>query len=202
MTTLTGFCQCGCGHPTSIAKRTRRGAGWIKGQPLRFLRGHGGSRTGRIATPATNRIDSRIEIRSANECWSWTGSTNPDGYGIVSENGSRRVAHRVAYERVYGVIPDGLVVRHRCDNPPCCNPSHLVVGTHADNSKDMVERGRSAKGIAHPGARLTDEEVRSIRSLHSKGQGVKSLANTFGVNSGTVWFIVNGHHWKHVGDAS
>jgi HNH endonuclease len=78
-------------------------------------------------------------------CWEWRGSRNENGYGIVNvrrQGAENARAHRVVYELAVGPIPEGLVLRHSCDNPPCVNPEHLTPGTHADNSQDMVERGR------------------------------------------------------------
>jgi hypothetical protein len=79
------------------------------------------------------------------ECWIWSGSKDPRGYGTLSaESGSSPIkAYRLAYEMRHGPIPDGLVVRHKCDNPSCVNPDHLEVGTQKDNVRDMVERGRA-----------------------------------------------------------
>ena len=76
-------------------------------------------------------------------CWPWTGFKDDDGYGRYG----RQRAHRVAYKLAIGPIPAGFLVRHvTCDNPPCCNPVHLAIGTAADNSADMVAKGRQAKG--------------------------------------------------------
>lgn len=79
-------------------------------------------------------------------CWLWTGWKNPDGYGKVRFQGRRLFAHRFSYERVNGLVPHGLVVRHTCDQRSCVNPDHLVVGTQADNIRDMVSRGRQRSG--------------------------------------------------------
>lgn len=79
-------------------------------------------------------------------CWEWTGGTlATGGYGKLSVNGAERRAHRFSYELLVGPIPDGLCVLHRCDNRPCCNPSHLFLGTRRDNNYDMAtkKRGRS-----------------------------------------------------------
>jgi len=73
------------------------------------------------------------------ECWPWTRSLSPKGYGRVRG----RNAHRVAYELTYGPIPPGMFVCHTCDNPPCCNPAHLFLGTYLDNIADMVAKKRS-----------------------------------------------------------
>lgn len=75
-------------------------------------------------------------------CWFWTGALNGDGYGIVSIDGRLLLTHRVAYELFVGPIPDGHEVCHRCDNPQCCKPAHLFVGTRTDNAADMWAKGR------------------------------------------------------------
>jgi hypothetical protein len=75
-------------------------------------------------------------------CWVWTGGRQGRGYGQLTVHYRRLLLHRVVYEWAFGEIPAGLVVRHTCDNPPCCNPAHLVIGTQHDNVRDMVERGR------------------------------------------------------------
>jgi hypothetical protein len=79
-------------------------------------------------------------------CWEWTGTRNRDGYGQLKLKGGKGYpfrAHRVAYEAAYGPIPDGMIVCHSCDNPPCCNPEHLWLGTHKDNAADRTAKRRS-----------------------------------------------------------
>lgn len=76
-------------------------------------------------------------------CMVWTKSKNADGYGLLSWKSRADKAHRVAYELANGPIPEGMKVLHRCDNPPCCNPAHLFVGTQADNVKDCLSKGRA-----------------------------------------------------------
>lgn len=88
---------------------------------------------------------SRVAVTDAG-CWEWQGHRNEHGYGRVSVGGRRMYAHRLAYLATHFVIPEGLVVMHRCDNPPCVNPDHLAIGTYADNTADMIAKGRSRLG--------------------------------------------------------
>lgn len=101
-------------------------------------------------------------IGTANECWEWQGGKCRDGYGTLRDSrkaqGDTLSSHRVAYALFNGEIPDGMHVRHTCDNPACCNPNHLELGTHADNMRDMNERMRNQQ------RRLTIEQVRAIRA--------------------------------------
>lgn len=80
------------------------------------------------------------------ECLEWQGYRMPNGYGHVAFLGRMRLAHRVAYELTHGPIPEGMLVCHRCDNPPCTDPEHLFLGTHSDNVQDMLRKGRCRAG--------------------------------------------------------
>lgn len=131
-------------------------------------------------------------------CIEWTGTLSADGYGRQWVNSLRlyKQAHRLAYCRAKGVPLaniEGLVVRHTCDNRKCVNPAHLVPGTCADNSRDMVERGRQASGEANGNAKLTDEAVAQIRAMYVKGSreaGGPALGRMFGVTSAAINNIV------------
>lgn len=83
----------------------------------------------------------QVDRREPDACWPWTGATIK-GYGHSHWGREHYYAHRKSWELAFGPIPDGMVVRHRCDNPPCVNPAHLEVGTQADNVADMIARGR------------------------------------------------------------
>lgn len=145
-------------------------------------------------------------------CWEWQGARNQDGYGTLWVNRRKVRAHRVAWGLSVGEIPRGLLVLHRCDNPPCCNPAHLWIGTHADNSADMVAKGR-ARGGANGGlggplpydvqprgersgsARLTEGNVRAIRAS-SLPQG--ELGELYGVSGVAIWKARSRKTWAHV----
>ena len=90
------------------------------------------------------RFWEKVEIKSPNECWPWMASRSKFGHGSFGRtSGGTKVASRCAYEFTNGPAPRNLEVRHKCDNPWCCNPSHLEIGTHAENMRDMAIRGRA-----------------------------------------------------------
>ena len=133
------------------------------------------------------------------ECWPWKASTDRHGYGYFRLDGGMRKAHRVAYELTHGPIPDGQVVRHRCDNPGCVNPGHLELGTQADNVRDRDERKRRAPpaGANNGRAKLTAEQVAEIRARYSTGYIAQAdLARAYGVSHATIHAIVRGKGWK------
>ena len=95
-------------------------------------------------------------------------------------------------------VPDEKDVLHRCDNPPCCNPSHLYIGDDKQNVKDMYDRGRGVVGSQHPLSKLTEDDVRKIRALVADGQSNAATARQFGVTDMVVGKIIRGISWKHV----
>jgi HNH endonuclease len=152
-------------------------------------------------------------------CWLWSGTVTEHGYGVLRGGQAGRAhsigAHRFAWTLTHGEIPSGREVLHRCDNPPCCNPSHLFLGTQADNVADMVAKGRQrgadwsrhplrlhpekrAHGARHGNALLTEEQVRSILSRCAAGERQVDVARALGVNKRTVNVIVVGKAWRHV----
>lgn len=134
-------------------------------------------------------------------CIEWDGPKNDWGYGTLMLNHRKRYAHRVAYANANGMRIedlDGLVIRHKCDNPACVNPKHLVIGTHTDNMQDMTAKGRSQHGSAHSSARLTESAVSEIRRRHASGESIVRLAKEFSVAWVTVSRVVKGLLWKHV----
>jgi hypothetical protein len=135
------------------------------------------------------RLTSRIERRGADECWEWRYARSAGGYGQMWHAGRVRYVHRLVYEMECGPIPAGAHVLHSCDNPPCCNPAHLRVGTHADNMDDMRRRGRANGGTP----KLTREQASALREAYAHG-GVsqRSLARSYGITQGQVSRLVNG----------
>ena len=135
------------------------------------------------------------------ECILHTKSTDRDGYGQLVVNGKRYLAHRLSYCNHNGLEYSdikGKLVRHKCDNPTCINPTHLELGTHADNMVDRNTRGRAAKGTTHGRVKLTEVDVQAIRSTYIKGStthGCPALAKTYGVTFQTIHKIVNNHRW-------
>lgn len=136
----------------------------------------------------------KVMRKDAVSCWEWSGGYRGD-YGMFWLNGQNRGSHCVAYALTHGEIPEGMVVRHECDNRACCNPAHLVLGTPQDNSNDMVERGRVRRGEAVKNAKLTEDMVRDIKDAEGSQ---RAIAKAFGVSQGTVWQIKQGNYWKHV----
>jgi len=145
----------------------------------------------------------KIAFAGPDECWLWSAARNRHGYGMVNARGRMRLVHRETYEAVHGEgAADGLVVRHRCDVPACCNPAHLEPGTQADNNRDMVERGRhrspGLKGETNPSAKLTEADIRTIRSTYVPGDrefSQRALARRFGVTQATISLVVRRESW-------
>ena len=163
----------------------------------------------KVRPSVEDRLWARVDVRGPDECWEWQGYRMPSGHGQISgEDQVVTTTHRVAWSSANGrPVPEGLLVRHSCDNPPCCNPAHLLVGTVADNSRDAVERGRVARGFALPGAVLSEDDVRSIRRRYLRftvpGQrgfrsNSKDLAQEYGVSRKYVAAVAAGGERKNV----
>lgn len=175
----------------------------------------------RLAAPTrggptdAERFWSRVKRGAEADCWEWAAARAAHGYGhthVACRGGRRQMgAHRRAWELTHGPIPDGLCVCHRCDNPPCCNPAHLFLGTPADNNADMVAKGRARSGPKPPGSRigrspgernagskLTEANVREIRAMLAMGVSRAAVASAYGVSIGAIRRIHTGEGWSHV----
>jgi hypothetical protein len=138
--------------------------------------------------------------KSADGCWEWQGARNTYGYGAFTFDKRSHGAHRLMYQLERGPIPNGMLVCHTCDNRACVNPDHLYVGTHRDNSIDMVARCRSVRGEATALHKLTERIVRDMRRRYFSGQATQvQLAAEYGIHNRTVQRAIIGKTWKHVG---
>lgn len=153
------------------------------------------------------------KVDKSGDCWLWTGARLGNGYGRLTDHGRLRLAHRIAYELTKGAIPSGMIVCHRCDNPSCVRPDHLFLGTYADNSQDMVQKGRALVGDRNPAHRnpenqargehngnalLTFEQVQEVRNLKAQGMINREIAARLGISKSTVGQIVRGETWRHI----
>lgn len=164
--------------------------------------------------PLSDRVWPRVDKTAA--CWLYTGKLSPKGYGIVSVTKNKTVqAHRLAWEWAAGPIPDGMQVNHVCDVRNCIRNDdsgiyplngvdhprrgHLWLGTSAENSLDMTDKGRSTYGARNPNAKLTDAEVSAIRREYANG-GVRHLdiAIRYGVSPSLISYVVRRKGWTHV----
>lgn len=148
------------------------------------------------------RILARSEPELNSGCRLWTGYCHPKGYGSIRVGPRPMPAQRAAWIAFRGPIPDGMLVCHRCDTPACVNPDHLFLGTPADNSADMVAKGRTSHehglpGEAHPSATLSDEQVREIRALRGTVSQLE-VANRFGLSQSHVSAIQLGKSWRNI----
>lgn len=150
-----------------------------------------------------SRVDSSLGPK---ECWPWMGAKHPEGYGQVGwrlNDGSHRAlqTHRVAMFLTTGVWSSGRennYVRHRCNNPPCCNPDHLLFGTAVENAHDAALAGRLRRGSAHGLSKLSDGDVREILKDIAEGQPQAEIARQWKISATLVCSIKRGRCWNHV----
>lgn len=128
-------------------------------------------------------------------CWEWQGARTSLGYGQFKLMGASSFAHRVAAQLAGARLGNDSVVMHACDNPSCCNPTHLIVGTHASNVADRVAKDRSAKGSNNGRSKLTEQQVRAIRA---DKRTLTEVAKEYGVCIGTISLIRQRKIWQHV----
>ena len=140
-------------------------------------------------------ISTNVFIDGKTGCWNWKRATRKDGYGITWYNGSTDYIHRVSYRVFKGDFDSNFIIRHKCDNPSCCNPDHLLIGSDQDNSTDMVNRGRSAKGSKQGNSKLTEEMIQPIRDSNLSSRVLGSMYN---ISKSVILDIKNNKIWKHV----
>lgn len=156
---------------------------------------------------AIKRFFSKVLMDDGEKCWEWQAHKNRFGYGRFDLRGKdgkwfKRVAHRVAYELFFGDVPDGFELMHKCDNPSCVNPNHLLVGTHSQNMQDCAKKGRNVIfcGENNHNSKLSLGDVMEIRKLWSSGEYSKrELGEKFGVSPTQISNVVLGRQWKGAG---
>jgi len=192
------LCECGCGNYTNLCARQDKSRGLARGQAQRFCLGH---HKAAVTTP--QGFWKRVDVRAPDECWPWLRYVNDSGYGVTrtSENKAVRASH-IAYELTNGTIPKGMFVLHSCDNPACCNPAHLSLGTHTDNMRDMDRKGRRVNsphyGESHGMSKLTEAQVIEIRRLATSGISYEEIGRRFKISDVHAGRIAMRRCWAHV----
>lgn len=158
-----------------------------------------------VKSKTSERFWSKIKFRKPDECWEWQRCRRGSNwYGCflhLNKEGIYRniAAHRYMYIHLFGEITNKeLLVLHKCDNPICCNPNHLWLGTHRNNMDDKVSKNRQQKGEQVNTAKLTPDKVRFIRMLGALGKSHRSIARAFGIKHSSAGKIIRRENWKHV----
>lgn len=163
---------------------------------MHYLRNRRHGSPYKVIKPKRKRpLEYRIDENGCHICTSH--ATAPDGYVRVERDGVTYNAHRFVYMERHGTIPNTLVVRHKCDVRNCINVDHLELGTHKDNSQDMVDRNRHHYGEINGNSKLTEKEVLKIRDL-SRYHSQRELAAMFNVGKTTIARIQNRISWRHI----
>ena len=139
----------------------------------------------------------KVDVGDPDDCWEFNGTpTDKRGYcQFALPRGRRVLAHRAAWELVNGEIGPGLFVCHHCDNPSCCNPLHLFVGTPKDNTQDAIKKGRQRRYFA---AKLTPDQVGAI---FSDTRPVEEIINQYGIDRSQIFRIRSRNAWQSVTNA-
>jgi len=146
---------------------------------------------------------SRVDTSRPADCWVWPTGKDRYGkpkYGRTSLHGVMMGAHRAAWTLTHGEIPSGMLVCHRCDNPPCINPAHLFLGTPQDNSSDMAAKGRAfaGTGLSSPHSVLTSDQVSHVRRLYHGGVSAREVGELLGIDTMTAWKAAVGETYRDV----
>lgn len=168
------------------------------GQPMKYISGHNLNPPQPVEQRFWDKVD---KSGGPDACWPWGGSRGARGYGQFALTHEKMVStHRYAYQIAVGDIPAELWVLHRCDNPPCCNPAHLFLGTPTDNVHDMMRKGRDRQplGSQHGCAKLTEDDVWLMRLMRQGGIPLHMIAAHFWISQGAASAIVRGKKWRHV----
>ncbi len=148
------------------------------------------------------RFWDKVKTQGNDQCWPWTASTDLSGYGRFGFREILLSAHRVAWEITYGDIPFKKHVLHHCDNPRCCNPEHLFIGTHQDNMADRDKKGRGKtcvlKGEKNPNSRFKEVDIIEMRGMVKQGYKQGDVAKKFNTAQSVISNIINYKNWKHI----
>lgn len=139
----------------------------------------------------------RIDYIDKDACWIWQGWRFVAGYGGIRAFGHQYLAHRLSWEVHFGIIPEGNIVCHHCDNPPCVNPNHLFLGLPVDNSRDASNKGTFHGELNHQ-SKLTAAAVRDIKIRLINGEQNTQLAREFGVTQPAISMIKTGKRWSSI----
>lgn len=157
------------------------------------------------ASKFANEFWSKVDRTAGNEeCWPWTGRLSTTGYGQFAKGSKGGVrSHRLAFFLVTGKHPDELHVCHVCDNPICCNPQHLWLGTAKDNIQDSIKKGKHInpkplKGEKNPSAKLSERDILDIKKLCLNVKNKSLIASSFGISRTHLYRILNGERWTHL----
>ena len=144
-----------------------------------------------------SRLKNKIVIDKNTNCWNWVGAKFKDGYGLFTLDGRHVGVHRVMFSIFNNYIPEKLCVCHKCDNPLCCNPEHLFLGTLNDNVQDCINKGRRniPKGEKHYKTNLKNVDIIEIRK---DTRSPKLIAKDYSVSVPTIYDIKTKHTWKSV----
>ena len=135
-------------------------------------------------------------VNKSEGCWEWTGYTATNGYGTIQRNHAPVLAHRASWEIANGAVPAGMSVLHKCDNRRCVNPSHLWVGTQAQNMADMVAKGRSMRGAKCGRRKLTSVQADEVKLHVALGTPTPEIARKYCISRTAVYNIISGKCWK------
>lgn len=142
------------------------------------------------------------KVKKSRGCWEWAACKDSWGYGLILVNGRCTKAHRFSWTMKNGSIPAGLCVLHKCDNPACVRPSHLWLGTVADNNRDRDKKGRGGysgrPGEKNSMAVFKEADVKAMRALRKGGLKLAEIGARFGVSKQTVWDITSRRRWTHI----
>jgi hypothetical protein len=148
------------------------------------------------------RFWAKVKKGGGDECWPWTATKTKNGYGQLNISGKMCSSHRISKAIDMGLNHPGeiaLSVLHSCDNPSCCNPSHLFLGSQKDNMDDMVGKQRQQRGERNGLAKLTEAKVLKARRLYATGNYTQGdIANILHVSASSMSSVIKRKTWKHI----